>query len=289
MPDVTYYFQNDYIEKYMQGEPAEGAEVLFLLMKNEKRLRDMLPEDFWPVGVTGTVTEIDSEDHSVSIHTGIDIRIECGSDAAGRRNFGRSLYAQGRDRGSGRGKPRESFPEVQTALLQYVGSFQWGIVARNYILRWKTMEEMAAAFSYQLNITEEEKYRIVAADRISERYQRIKEAVYEFIEVSKVSADAEKAQTESNEKLYREEAIKKQIAILQKELDDMHPESVTDVRKFEMKIRDSGMNETARREAEKVLKPHEAGGGKQPRVRNALRLSGFCDGSVLEKGRGSLY
>ena len=40
MPDVTYYFQNDYIEKYMQGEPAEGAEVLFLLMKNEKRLRD---------------------------------------------------------------------------------------------------------------------------------------------------------------------------------------------------------------------------------------------------------
>ena len=33
MPDVTYYFQNDYIGKYMQGAPAEGAEVLFLLMK----------------------------------------------------------------------------------------------------------------------------------------------------------------------------------------------------------------------------------------------------------------
>ena len=251
MPDVTYYFQNDYIEKYMQGEPAEGAEVLFLLMKNEKRLRDMLPEDFWPVGVTGTVTEIDSEDHSVSIHTGRRVnvevmRLEEGTlDAACTpREEIEDLDAESR---------AKVFREVQTALLQYVGSFQWGIVARNYILRWKTMEEMAAGLSYQLNMTEEEKYRIVAADRISERYQRIKEAVYEFIEVSKVSADAEKAQTESNEKLYREEAIKKQIAILQKELDDMHPESVTDVRKFEMKIRDSGMNETARREAEKVL------------------------------------
>ena len=40
---------------------------------------------------------------------------------------------------------------------------------------------------------------------------------------------------------------------LQKELDGMHPENVTDVQKFEQRIKNSGMNETARREAEKVL------------------------------------
>ena len=40
---------------------------------------------------------------------------------------------------------------------------------------------------------------------------------------------------------------------LQKELDDMHPENVTDVQKFAQRIADSGMNETARKEAEKVL------------------------------------
>ena len=33
----------------------------------------------------------------------------------------------------------------------------------------------------------------------------------------------------------------------------MHPESVTDVRKFEKKIQEAGMNETAPKEAEKVL------------------------------------
>ena len=42
----------------------------------------------------------------------------------------------------------------------------------------------------------------------------MEKAVYEFIEVSRVSPDAQKAQTESNEKLYREDALKKQIAIL---------------------------------------------------------------------------
>ena len=64
------------------------------------------------------------------------------------------------------------------------------------------MEEMAAGFPISSICTDEEKYRIVEADRISERYQRIEQAVYEFIEVSKVGADAQKAQTESNEKLY---------------------------------------------------------------------------------------
>ena len=55
------------------------------------------------------------------------------------------------------------------------------------------------------------------------------------------------------QKRYKEAAIKRQMEHLQKELDDMHPENVTDVQKFEQRIKDSGMNETARREAEKVL------------------------------------
>lgn len=251
MPDVNYYFQNDYMEKYMQGMPEEGAEILFLLMKREKKISDMAPEDFWPVGVTGTVTELDSEDHSVSIRTTGRVNVEVFRQEDGRLD---AVCTPREEIGDLDEEARtKAFREVQSALLQYISSFQWGIVARNYILRWKTMEEMAAGLSYQLNMTDEEKYRIVEADRISERYQRIEQAVYEFIEVSKVGADAQKAQTESNEKLYREEALKKQIAILQKELDDMHPESVTDVRKFEKKIQEAGMNETARKEAEKVL------------------------------------
>ena len=55
------------------------------------------------------------------------------------------------------------------------------------------------------------------------------------------------------EQLYREAAIKKQIDYLQKELDEMHPENISDVRAFEKKIQESGMNEDARKEADKVL------------------------------------
>ena len=52
---------------------------------------------------------------------------------------------------------------------------------------------------------------------------------------------------------HTESAIKKQIELLQQQLDEMHPENISDVRKFETKIAQSGMNEEARKEAEKVL------------------------------------
>ena len=64
---------------------------------------------------------------------------------------------------------------------------------------------------------------------------------------------AETAQKNSNEKVYRESAIRKQIEFLQQQLDEMHPENISDVRRFQKKIQESGMNEEARKEAEKVL------------------------------------
>ena len=53
--------------------------------------------------------------------------------------------------------------------------------------------------------------------------------------------------------MYRESAIKRQMEHLQKELDEMHPENMTDAQKFAKKIEESGMNETAKKEALKVL------------------------------------
>lgn len=91
-------------------------------------------------------------------------------------------------------------------------------------------------------------------DRFEERtVQKIEEAVYEFMEVFQVGEEAEEAQKEIHEQVYRESAIKKQIELLQQQLDEMHPENISDVRKFETKIAQSGMNEEARKEAEKVL------------------------------------
>ena len=81
----------------------------------------------------------------------------------------------------------------------------------------------------------------------------MEKAFYESLELFKVNKEAQTAQKENNEQLYREQAIRKQIGFLQDELDKLHPENVTDIQKFEQKIQESGMNDTARTEAEKIL------------------------------------
>lgn len=54
-----------------------------------------------------------------------------------------------------------------------------------------------------------------------------------------------------NQKAYREMVIKKQIDFLQKELEELHPENMSDVQKLAKKIEKSGMNPEARKESEK--------------------------------------
>src|SRR5699024_1825897 len=148
---------------------------------------------------------------------------------------------------------KERYGRMRDSLLKFVQGFQWGVMARGYILHWKSMEETVSSLAGYLNLSSEEKYEILAADHTSVRTELMEKAIYEFIEMTRVGQEAENEQVESHEKVYREDAIKKQIDFLQRQLDEMHPENVSDVRKFENKIRESGMNDTARREAEKIL------------------------------------
>ena len=104
-----------------------------------------------------------------------------------------------------------------------------------------------------LSLNNEERYRILQEDRLSVRTKMLERIIYEYIEVTKVTTDARTQQQEDYQKLYKEQALQKQIDYLQKELDEMHPEKVSDLRKFELRIEEAGMNETAKKEAGKIL------------------------------------
>ncbi len=250
LPGVTYFLQEEMVEKIIRKEPKEGEELLFLILKEDKERDDMLPEDVYPVGVKGIVEKVNQEGSTV-IRTHSRIQIENFEIVDGKFQIEFTERADILDEDEDRQK--EELKQLKERMLRFVSNYQWGIMARNYILRWKSLEEMAAAMSYQLNISNEEKYKIVEADEISLRHEGIIHAINEMMEIARIGSEAQKVQEQSNEKVYREEAIKKQMQILQDELDRMHPENITDIRKFEIKIQESGMNDTARAEAEKIL------------------------------------
>ena len=250
VPGVTYFFQKDMVEKMIRENPQEGEEVLFLMLKEDKAREEMLPEDFYPVGVKGIV-DGKGQEGSTGIRT--DRRIQIREIEIVDGEFQVSYAEKPDTEDVPEEKKKEALKQVKEEMLRFVQGYQWGVMARSYILHWNSLEEIAASLSSQLNLSNEEKYQILEADEVSKRHELIQHAIYEMMEIARIGTEAQKAQTESHEKLYREEAIRKQIRILQDELDQMHPESITDVSKFEKKIQESGMNETARKEAEKIL------------------------------------
>ena len=250
LPGVTFYFKKDILDRMQVEKVEKGEEILFLIQKSEKRREDLTVDDFQNKGLVGTVENIDDDGNlSIRIHDRVeisDVELQNGefmADAA--------ICSECTD------LPEEEekaiYKETKDSLVQFVNGFPWGVWARAFIQHWNTMTEIVCAISGYLNLSAEEKYEIMETDSERERVGLMQKAVYEFIEMAHVSNEAESAQKETHERVYRESALKKQIDFLQQQLDEMHPENISDVRKFETKIAQSGMNEEARKEAEKVL------------------------------------
>ena len=102
-------------------------------------------------------------------------------------------------------------------------------------------------------ISAEEQYSLLELNSCRERADRIERMIAEFIETAKLTTDGNEKREKDYQKLYRESAIKKQIAYLQGELDKLHPENMTELRKLELKAEESGMNDEARREFDKIM------------------------------------
>ena len=251
LPGVTFYFKKDIFQQMGNQDAKAGDDVLFLMQRTDKDRKDLTPEDFYPVGVSGKLDSVDNEGN-------IRIRTVARVDLSDLEMAEDGILANASIRPDTEDiTPEEEkaiFDRVKNVLLNYISQFQWGVLARNYVLHWKNLEETLCAVSGYIHIPWEDKYRIIETDSRKERCELIEKAIREAIEVNRVGVEAENAQKENNERLYREAALKKQIELLQQELDDMHPENVSDVRRFEQKIEASGMGEEARKEADKVLK-----------------------------------
>ena len=57
---------------------------------------------------------------------------------------------------------QERFQKMRTAMLDALEGTQWLMGARNYIMRWRNMNELVTFVSSMLQISNEEKYAILA-------------------------------------------------------------------------------------------------------------------------------
>lgn len=61
VPGVTFYFQKDYFQEVVGREAEDSEELIFLMLKENKKREDITKDDFYPIGVSGVVERIDKE------------------------------------------------------------------------------------------------------------------------------------------------------------------------------------------------------------------------------------
>ena len=253
VPGASIPLSLERFDKMIGRVPVSGERVTLIFMKEDKTREELTADDFYPIGVSGTVVEVGEQGvlvfrsntrvdlKSVNIYPdhSIDLDVERRPDI---EDLDEAVSA-------------ERLKQMKRHMLEAYGDNpQFGPMLRGMMSRWASLGDIAGIVNRWLINSPEEKMDILAEDSREKREQKLEELLRENLEFHKVNSEASSAQEEEYQKMYRENALKKQIEYLQKELDNLHPEKVSDLRKFELKIQDLGMNESAKAEAEKVLK-----------------------------------
>lgn len=251
VPDANIYFKTETYKKMSGRAPFENEKVILIVCRDKKERKDLTDNDFYPIGITGTITEVHNEGYIV-VRTGGRVNL---SDVTVYSDHTIEINVSRRpdDNDLDPETAKKHLEDLKKSLIEFSQNFQGGNMLRAYMSQWNSIAEVAAALSPWLVNENDDKYQVLAEDSLSKRNELMEKMLYENLEMNRVNTEAKSKQEEDYQKIYRESAIRKQIEYLQKQLDEMHPEKVTDARRFELKIAESGMNDTARKEAEKVL------------------------------------
>lgn len=251
LPHSNIFFQTQAFRAMAGNNIYQGDEVTILVLREQQTREEMNSESFYPIGVEGVVEEI-STDGYVVVQTAARVDVH-----QVLVNENREIFVETTKRADimdmDPAEAHMKLAKIKEGLREMVSRFRFGDMMRTYIDQYSSIEEAASVLSSWLTLSNEERYSLLQEDSAKTRFERLERIIYEYSEVAKVTSDAQSAQQEDYQKAYKEQALRKQIDYLQNELDEMHPEQVSDARKYELKIEESGMNEEAKREATKVL------------------------------------
>ena len=251
LPDCNIYFKVDFYTKHVGREPQVDDRVTLIVLKENITKDDFDNDSFYPVGLSRIVTEVNTNGYFI-VHTRARVNIDevtVYHDKSIDINISKRPDTDDADREA----LAKKIKELKSSMSKYAENFQWAAATRAYIAQWTSLAEIATAMSPWIINSNEERYAILAEDSLAKRNEMLEKLIYENLEMTRIDNEAKSAQEADYQKIYRESAIKKQMEYLQRELDEMHPEEVSDIRRLEIRLNESEMNETARKEASKLL------------------------------------
>ena len=262
LPGAKLWLQTRIYKELTGKAPVEGERVTLLMQKDEQPRAGLDGDSFRPIGVTGAISEVSANGF---VCVDIQNRVNIEEVAVLRdRSFSMTVSRRADVDDLDPADAARRLTGVKDRILSFARGKQWEGMLRGFAAHWDSLWTVAAAMSPWLSAPSEERYALLAEDSLSARFDALEQMLLEGLELADVQSAAQSAQQKDHEKLYRESAIKKQIEYLQKELDALHPENVSELRRLELKLEEAGMNETALKEGRKVLNRIKGEGANSP-------------------------
>lgn len=251
VPGVNMYVRGEEFEEFALAPAAIHEDVVLLVAKEQKPRYAYTADDFYEIGVGGYVSAI-SQDGFVTIRANERLQIDSvtvAEDATLQVEV-TPLYDV---RNVGEEERQARLRAIKETLSDFAKEYDWGKQAMPMIENFHTIEEAAVSLSPWLTADNETRYEVLTYGSERGRMEALEQIIYAFIEVARASAEAMEMQRYEYEQNMKEQALRRQIDVLQQKLDEMHPEEASDLDRFAKAIEELPLNEQARTEAKKVL------------------------------------
>lgn len=251
VPGVNMYVRGEEFEEFALSKAVLHEDVVLLTAKEQKPRYAYTADDFYEIGVGGYVSDV-SQDGFVTIRANERLRID-----AVRVNDDATIEVETTGLIDVRDVPEEErltrLRAIKDALNDFAKEYDWGKQAMPMIEGFHSIEEAGVSLSPWLAADNETRYQVLTYPSMRGRMEAIEQIIYAFIEVARASAEAMELQREEYEANMKEQALRRQIDVLQQKLDEMHPEDANDYDRFAHLIDTLPLNDLARTEANKVL------------------------------------
>ena len=252
LPHSTMYISKENIVDLGGRQVEVNDKIIFLVCKERLNYSKISKSAFQKIGVSGVIADID-KNGLVTIDTKERINILKFRKTKIENNYEIEINLREEVDDISIEEETSKLMKMKSELTNFIKDNQWSFMVRAYIMQWKSLSEVICAISSWLPNSEEEKYALLKEDSKKKRTEKIEKMIYEYINIESITKSAKNKEDEDLKKMYKETSIRKQIDYLEKELEEMNPDCVSETSEFERKIEKSGMNKDAKKEALKVL------------------------------------
>ena len=251
VPNTTIYLQREIYRMLAGKDPVENEKIIMLVEKKKQNWDELTDDSFYPIGMTGTISDLSNAEFII-ISSGERINIES-VRIVSPYNIELNVSRRAETDDLNEEEEKTRLIKMKEHLTAFLSHFQWGAMLQNYMSQWDSIGEIGSMISTWLPNSNEEKYEVLREDSKKFRTDMLEKMIYEYLEIAQLSGEAQNKQEEEYKKVYRKNAIQKQMQYLQEEMEKIDPENVSELQQFEKKVNEAGMNAEAEAEARKII------------------------------------